>query len=85
MIRNIGTAARAEMEDMLGRRVFLDLTVKVRQRLARRREPARPDRHRAARASVELPQMADASMSKSRSTRRASCRAWSRTGARARS
>jgi GTP-binding protein Era len=31
MIRNIGTAARLEMEAMLGRRVFLDLTVKVRR------------------------------------------------------
>ena len=31
MIRNIGTAARLEMETMLGRRVFLDLTVKVRR------------------------------------------------------
>jgi GTPase len=31
MIRGIGTAARVEMEEMLGRRVFLDLTVKVRR------------------------------------------------------
>jgi GTP-binding protein Era len=31
MIRNIGTAARLEMETMLSRRVFLDLTVKVRR------------------------------------------------------
>jgi GTP-binding protein Era len=31
MIRNIGTAARQEMETVLGRRVFLDLTVKVRR------------------------------------------------------
>jgi GTPase len=31
MIRNIGTAARLEMETMLRRRVFLDLTVKVRR------------------------------------------------------
>jgi GTPase len=31
MIRNIGTAARLEMETVLGRRVFLDLTVKVRR------------------------------------------------------
>jgi GTP-binding protein Era len=31
MIRGIGTAARLEMEEMLGRRVFLDLTVKVRR------------------------------------------------------
>jgi GTP-binding protein Era len=31
MIRGIGTAARLDMEEMLGRRVFLDLTVKVRR------------------------------------------------------
>jgi GTP-binding protein Era len=31
MIRGIGTAARVEMEEMLGRQVFLDLTVKVRR------------------------------------------------------
>jgi GTP-binding protein Era len=31
MIRSIGTAARLEMEEVLGRRVFLDLTVKVRR------------------------------------------------------
>jgi GTP-binding protein Era len=31
MIRGIGTAARLEMEEQLGRRVFLDLTVKVRR------------------------------------------------------
>ena len=31
MIREIGTGARQEMEEMLGRHVFLDLTVKVRR------------------------------------------------------
>jgi GTPase len=31
MIRGIGTAARLEMEELLGRKVFLDLTVKVRR------------------------------------------------------
>ena len=31
MIGGIGTAARAEMEELLGRQVFLDLTVKVRR------------------------------------------------------
>ncbi len=31
MIRDIGTAARAEVESLLGGRVFLDLTVKVRR------------------------------------------------------
>jgi GTP-binding protein Era len=31
MIRNIGTAARVEMEELLGCKVFLDLTVKVRR------------------------------------------------------
>ncbi|HEX2642967.1 MAG TPA: KH domain-containing protein, partial [Thermoanaerobaculia bacterium] len=29
MIKNIGTAARLDLEDYLGRRVFLDLHVKV--------------------------------------------------------
>ena len=31
MVREIGTGARKEMERMLGRRVFLDLTVRVRR------------------------------------------------------
>ena len=31
MIRDIGTAARAEIEGLLGRRVFLDLKVRVRR------------------------------------------------------
>jgi GTP-binding protein Era len=31
MIRDVGTAARSEIERMLGTRVFLDLTVKVRR------------------------------------------------------
>ena len=31
MIRDIGTAARREMERLLGEHVFLDLTVKVRK------------------------------------------------------
>jgi GTP-binding protein Era len=32
MIREIGTAARAELEAESGRKFFLDLTVKVRER-----------------------------------------------------
>ena len=31
MIKVIGTAARREMEELFGRKVFLDLTVKVRR------------------------------------------------------
>jgi GTP-binding protein Era len=35
MVREIGTRARPEIEALLGRRVFLDLTVKVRPRWRR--------------------------------------------------
>jgi GTP-binding protein Era len=31
MVRDVGTAARKEMEALLGRRVFLDLRVRVRK------------------------------------------------------
>ena len=50
MIREIGTARAQEIERELGRRVHLDLTVKVRKRLAPRRGPARPARHRGSEA-----------------------------------
>jgi GTP-binding protein Era len=42
MVRAIGTAARRELEQELGRRVHLDLTVKVRR--AWRRDQALLDR-----------------------------------------
>ena len=35
MIREIGTAARKELERELGRKVFLDLNVRVRERWRR--------------------------------------------------
>ena len=31
MVRAVGTSARREMEALLGRKVFLDLTVRVRK------------------------------------------------------
>ena len=45
-IKEIGTAARTELERELGGRVFLDLQVRVRKRWRTRREPARPPRDR---------------------------------------
>ena len=42
MIRDIGTAARLEMERLLERKVFLELTVKVRKHW--RRDDALLDR-----------------------------------------
>ena len=46
MVRAIGTAARKEIETLLGRRVHLDLSVRVRKGWRARRGPARPARHR---------------------------------------
>ena len=46
MVREIGTAARRELERELGARVFLDLQVTRPAPLAPRRGPARPNRDR---------------------------------------
>ena len=45
-VREIGTAARRELERELGGRVHLDLTVRVRRRWRRDEGAARPARHR---------------------------------------
>ena len=46
MIKRIGTEARNDLEKFFGIKVFLDLRVKVKPRLARQRP--RPRRHRRA-------------------------------------
>ncbi len=45
-IKEIGTAARAELERELGGKVFLDLQVRVRKGLAQGRRPAGSPRNR---------------------------------------
>ena len=55
MVRDIGTAARKELERELGTQVFLDLKVRVREQLAPRRGPARPARDRLKEPQVRGP------------------------------
>ena len=52
MIKQIGTAARRELERELGTRVHLDLAVRVRRDWRARRPPAGPARDRVARRSL---------------------------------
>ena len=76
MVREIGTAARKELERELGAKVFLDLQVRVREQLAPRRGPARPARDRLGLCSVLLV-LAERLRGRDRERRRARCR---RTG-----
>ena len=52
MIKAIGTAARRELEQAVGMRVHLDLSVRVRAVVARRRRAARPARDQLAQLVV---------------------------------